>query len=349
MEQQSFNVTIKKYVVSYFDYLKLKLRLILLVGVSFALLGLLYAYIKTLKYTARTTFVVEDSKGMGAGSGIMGALSGQFGSDILGALGGSNLLSGENIIELAKSRSIIRKTLMSAYDTNQSLADVYANTYKLKNKWKNSSEVNMDIHFALNKPSLTRMEDSLLNTLIDRIIKKDIQVFKPDRRLSLFEMNIIMLDEKLADLFCRRLLVKTSDLYIQSKTKRLVGNINRLQHLADSLRGHANQKTYDAAVAEFGTLDVNPQYYQQNVQKTINSRDEMLSSTVYSEVIKNLEISKASLLQETPTIQIIDMPDTPLPDNHIEWYEGLFGGLFGGLFITSFVFLFLYEPNIRKS
>jgi hypothetical protein len=345
--QTSFYHKVKAYLSAYISHLVSKMRLILIVGVSFALLGLLYSYIKTLKYTARTTFVVEDSKAMG-GSGIMGALSGQFGSEILGALSGSNLLSGENIIELAKSRNLIRQTLLTAYDSSQSLADVYASTYKLKKKWKNSSEVNADIFFTPNKAKYTRIEDSLLNTLIDKIIKKDIQVFKPDRRLSLFEMNIIMLDEKLADLFCRRLLVKTSDLYIQSKTKRLVGNINRLQHLADSLRGYANKKSLEAAQSDFGTLDINPQYYEQNVQKTINSRDEMLSSTVYSEVIKNLEISKASLLQETPTIQIIDTPDNPLPDNHIEWYEGFFGGLFAGLLITSFVLVFLYDPIIEK-
>jgi hypothetical protein len=347
MSEQSFYKVVKQYISAYLGYLKSKNRLILLVGISFGILGLVYSYIKTLKYTARTTFVVEDSKAMG-GSGIMGALSGQFGSEILGALGGSNLLSGENIIELSKSRSLIRKTLLSAYDSNQSLADVYANTYKLKTKWKKSRDVNADIFFHSQKAVFSRTEDSLLNTLIDKIIKKDIQVFKPDRRLGLFEMNVIMLDEKLADLFCRRLLIKTSDLYIQAKTKRLVGNINRLQHLADSLRGYANRKSYNAAMSEFGTLDVNPQYYEQGVQKTINARDEMLSSTVYSEVIKNLEISKMSLLQETPTIQIIDSPDTPLPDNHIEWYEGLLGGLFGGLFISSFILLFLYDPTPHK-
>jgi hypothetical protein len=346
MSEQSFYTIVKQYISLYLEHLKSKIRLILIVGISCSLLGLIYANFKTLKYTARTTFVVEDSKAIG-GNGIMGALSGQFGSEILGALGGSNLLSGENIIELSKSRSLIRKTLLSSYDSTQSLADVYATTYKLKKKWKKSSEVNAEIAFSPNKNTFSRVEDSLLNTLIDKIIKKDIQVFKPDRRLGLFEMDVVMLDEKLADLFCRILLTKTSDLYIQAKTKRLVGNINRLQHLADSLKGYANQKSYDAGMSDFGTLDVNPQYYEQNVQNTINSRDEILSSTIYSEIIKNLELSKVSLLQETPTIQIIDTPDRPLPDNHIEWYEGLFGGLFGGLFIACFVLLFLYEPKVK--
>ena len=54
------------------------------------------------------------------------------------------------------------------------------------------------------------------------------------------------------------------------------------------------------------------------------------------------------MLQETPTIQIVDSPDTPLPDNKIEWYEGLLAGLLTGLFMSVFVFVFLFEPTDKK-
>ncbi len=346
--QQSLYSRILNIVSIYIQYLRTKIKTIAIITAMSAVLGLLYAVLKPIKYTARSSFVVEDSKSLG-GSGIMGALSGQFGSEIMSALGGSNLLSGENIIELSKSRSLLRKTFLSPYtNTNYSLADKYAETLKLKKKWENSSKVNAHINFTLDKKQYTRIEDSLLNTLIDRVIKKDIQVFKPDRRLSLFEINITMLDEQLASLFCQRLLSNTSDLYINAKTKRIRGNISRLQHLADSLQQHANKKIQSAAASDFKLLDINPQYIQENVNSTIDSRDQALSGTIYAEVLKNLEISKVSLLQETPTIQLVDTPDTPLPDNEIEWYEGLLGGLFAGLFMSAFVFVFLYEPATEK-
>jgi hypothetical protein len=92
-------------------------------------------------------------------------------------------------------------------------------------------------------------------------------------------------------------------------------------------------------------LDLNPQYYEQEVESTINTREESLSGMIYAEVLKNLEISKASLLQETPTIQLVDTPETPLPSNLIEWYEGLIYGLLGGLFASIFLFVFLFEPK----
>lgn len=330
---------------TYLAFLRTKMALIAGITVLGALLGLAYVSFKPIKFTARSSFVVEDSKSLG-GSGLMGAISGQLGPELLGALGGSNLLSGENIIELAKSRSLLRKTFLTSYDGSPvSLADRYATSLKLKEDWLDSRKVGVKVDFSLTKKKYSRLEDSLLNTLIDRVIKKDIEVFKPDRRLSLFEINITMRDEQLASLFCKRLLSMTSDLYINAKTKRIKGNISRLQHLADSLQHYANQRVRSTAQSNFKMLDLNPQYYDQEVESTINTREESLSGMIYGEVLKNLEISKASLLQETPTIQLVDTPDTPLPSNLIEWYEGLIYGLLGGLFASIFLLVFLFEPK----
>ena len=329
----------------YLAFLRTKIGLIVGVTVLGAVLGFTYVSIKPIKYTARSSFVVEDSKSLG-GSGLMGAISGQLGPELLGALGGSNLLSGENIIELAKSRSLLRKTFLTSYDGSEmSLADRYATSLKLKEDWLDSRKVGVKVDFSLTKKPYSRLEDSLLNTLIDRVIKKDIEVFKPDRRLSLFEINITMRDEQLASLFCKRLLTMTSDLYINAKTKRIKGNISRLQHLADSLQRYANQRVRKTAQSNFKMLDLNPQYYDQEIESTINSREESLSGMIYAEVLKNLEISKASLLQETPTIQLVDTPDTPLPSNLLEWYEGLIFGLLGGFFASVFLLIFLFDPK----
>jgi uncharacterized protein involved in exopolysaccharide biosynthesis len=329
----------------YLAFLRTKIGLIVGVTALGAALGFAYVSIKPIKYTARSSFVVEDSKSLG-GSGLMGAISGQLGPELLGALGGSNLLSGENIIELAKSRSLLRKTFLTSYDGSEmSLADRYATSLKLKEDWLDSRKVGVKVDFSLTKKPYSRLEDSLLNTLIDRVIKKDIEVFKPDRRLSLFEINITMRDEQLASLFCKRLLTMTSDLYINAKTKRIKGNISRLQHLADSLQRYANQRVRRTAQSNFKMLDLNPQYYDQEAESTINSREESLSGMIYAEVLKNLEISKASLLQETPTIQLVDTPDTPLPSNLLEWYEGLIFGLLGGFFASVFLLIFLFDPK----
>ena len=181
-----------------------------------------------------------------------------------------------------------------------------------------------------------------------RVIEKDMSIFKPDRRLSLFELDISMRDEILASEFCQRLLSTISEFYINTKTKRLRGNISRLQFLADSLQKRTNSSIQTSAQSNLSLIDINPQFIQENIQNTIDSREELLSTTIYTEVIKNLEISKVSLLQETPTIQVIDAPDTPLEDNKNEWNEGLVGGFGAGFILSIIVLVFLYEPAIHS-
>ena len=336
------------FIKAYFSFLLLKRRWIIVSAMVGMLLGVSYVLLKPIKYIARSSFVVEDSKSIG-GSGILGALSGQFSSEIMSALGGgSNLLSGENILELSKSRSLLRKTFLTSYDgTNKSLADVYAEKLRLKKKWKESSKVGLDIQFDTGNKKFSRIQDSLLNTLIERVINKDLSIYKPDRRLSLFELNITMKDELLASEFCQRLLSTISEFYINTKTKRLRGNISRLQFLADSLQKNSNSSIKNSAQSSLSLTDISPQYIQENIQNTIDSREEILSTTIYTEVIKNLEITKLSLLQETPTIQLIDNPDTPLEDNKNEWYEGLLGGFGIGFLLSIVVLIFLYEPTIH--
>ena len=348
--QTTSNNRLSFVIKAYLSYLLLKKRWIFFSVIAGMLLGLSYVLLKPVKFIARSSFVVEDSKSIGS-SGILGALSGQFSSEIMSALGGgSNLLSGENILELSKSRSLLRKTFLTPYNgTNQTLADIYAETLKLKKKWEKSSKVGVYIQFSPADKKFNRIEDSLLNTLIVRVIEKDLSIFKPDRRLSLFELDITMRDEILASEFNQRLLSTISEFYINTKTKRLRGNISRLQFLADSLQKRTNGSVSTSAQSSVRLIDISPQFIEENIQNTINSREELLSTTIYTEVIKNLEISKVSLLQETPTIQVIDNPDTPLEDNKNEWYEGLLGGFLAGCMLSIMALIFLYEPAVKAS
>jgi hypothetical protein len=100
--------------------------------------------------------------------------------------------------------------------------------------------------------------------------------------------------------------------------------------------------------SELDVRDMNPIFYEKNAAKIINNRNENLSNSVYGEVLRNLELSKASLLQETPTIQVVDHPDRPLKNNKITWYRG---GFYGSvIFFISIcgLLVFLHEPAALK-
>lgn len=302
---------------------------LLLALVAGALAGTGYAWMKKTTYTARLTFVVEDAKS--SGGSLISALAGQFGLDVGGMAGGNGVLAGDNVLELLKSHSLLKKTLLTpAMDGNLSLADQYAAVYGLKEKWRAS--LGKEIKFLPGSDTADRVTDSLLQTIIRRLLEKEMTISKTDKKLGFFELQATTRNEWLSQQICERLLKVTTDFYIDTKTKRLKANIERLQKRADSLGIVLDRKTYATAEANQLLLDANPAYASPQVDAEINTRNKYLQATVFAEIVKNLEISKTALIQETPTVQVVDRPELPLKKHEWKWWEGL---LLGGVIALS--------------
>jgi uncharacterized protein involved in exopolysaccharide biosynthesis len=61
---------------------------------------------------------------------------------------------------------------------------------------------------------------------------------------------------------------------------------------------------------------------------------------MYLEIIKNLELSKITLLNQTPIINIIDKPVLPLEEEKTsKTLAGLLGGFLGGFLSVCFFIL----------
>lgn len=289
------------------------------------LLGALAAWFWTPSYTARLTFVIDESKS-GGGNGIS-ALAGQFGFN-LDALGGaSGVLAGDNVQELVKSHALIKSTLLSSYDNSQTLADKYAAVNKLNKKWLKYSSDGKIIRFPLNGKGCTRLQDSLLHEMTTLILNGDFGVAKIDKKLDFFEINTTMKDEKLALLFCERILKQATDFFIKTKTQRVRSNVTRLQHRADSIAALLNKKTFSLSAANQSLLNLNPAYTTANAGVEVRERDKIVLTTVFTETIKNLESSKAMLSQETPTVQIVDEPELPLKKNRLKYSVAILAGI----------------------
>jgi hypothetical protein len=282
---------------------------------------------------------VEESK-QGGGGSIVSALAGQFGFDVGSMTGSNGMLSGDNVLELLKSRSLIKKALLTPFTDSSrfSLADEYATAYEWKEKWKNSSKVGREIDFPVDKTQFSRLEDSLLQRIIKNISEEELSISKPDKKLNFFEIDFTSRNEKLSQLFSERILKIASDFYIETKTRRLRSNIDRLQQRSDSLGALLDKKTYSAAKAAQGLIDINPTYSSEAVTAEISSRNKMIQGTIYGEIVKNLEVSKTSLIQETPTVQIVDNPELPLKRNRVLWFVGLIiGGAIGKLIAAIYL------------
>lgn len=315
--------------------------------VAGALLGALAAKLKRPTYTARLTFVIDDSKS-GGGSNGLSALAGQFGFNLDGLGGASGVLARDNVQELVKSHRLIKATLLSPYDNTQTLADRYAAVNKLNDKWLKYSKDGKIIRFPLNGKGNTRVQDSLLHEMMILILSGDFGITKTDKKLDFFEINTTMKDEKLALLFCERILKQATDFFIKTKTQRIRSNVMRLQSRADSIAALLNKKTYTLSAANQSLLNLNPAYTSANAGVEVRERDKIVLTTIFSETVKNLEASKAMLSQETPTVQIVDEPELPLKKNRLKYSVAIFAGIVIAFLIASVGILIFKKRQSRS-
>lgn len=317
-------------------------------GIIGAIFGIVYAWLKPITYTSRLTFVVEESKA--GGGSLLSGLAGQLGFDLGGLSGTGGVLAGDNVQQLLRSQKMIKNTLLTPFGDSStvSIADEYARSSKLSEAWGKKYNDGKPIRFLLNSGTYTRLQDSLLQLIIKRISDKELAVGKPDKKLSFFEATVTMHNEALAQVFTIRLIDQATRFYIDTKTKRQRNNVNRLQARADSIGLLLNRKTYSASEANSVMLDVNPAYPTANVGLELKQRDKLVLQTIYAEIVKNLEISRTMLIQETPTFQIVDEPELPLKKNRTGYLISIiYGGLITG--IAGALFLLLSRKQVKNS
>jgi hypothetical protein len=351
--EEKGEISLKDLILTLTDWIRYfwkKKILIIVCGFLGAGLGILYAYIKVPTYNAELTFVVEDNQSSPLGS--YAGLASQFGLD-LGGTGNSNgAFSGDNILELLKSRRLVEKALLSGHlnfkGKEISLGEYFIEVNELREKWKTKPEL-IGIHYPVNpnRSSFTLLQDSLLNAFQKAITDKYLKVEKPDKKLSFIKVTCATPDEQFSKTFTENLVKVATDMYIDTKTQRNKINVDRLQLQADSLEIALNKKTYSAARVQ--DLNVNPARQMANVGTELVLRDKMVLQTMYGEVIKNLELSKLAMTQETPVIQIIDTPILPLDKKKFGKLKGLIiGGLLGGFLTLIFLAIRKVYADVMK-
>jgi hypothetical protein len=295
--------------------LKTQWRKIAIAGLIGGVIGIVYAEKQPITYTAKMTFIVEGGK---SGSNVagLGGIAGQFGLDLTGSVGGG-LFSGDNINVYFKSDNLARFVLLSKYDSTSSttLADKYAEVYKLKQGWAQNKKIGR-INFSQMNPNSasSRLNDSLLQSLIFRI-RGHLNMDRPEKKTGFIEIKITMINEALAKKFCERFVEKAVDQYISQNTQKQTAIIEKLQARADSLSFLLKSTTVSSARLQNSsvTMDINPLYRVGSaVASEITIREKTMLATMFSSVVQNLELAKFNLSQETPVIQVLDKPYLPL-------------------------------------
>lgn len=291
-------------------YFRHKWLTIVLIGLIGAGMGFIYALLKKPVYLAELSLVVEDTKSSSLGA--YASLASQFGID-LGSGGGSGVFSGENILVFLKSRLMVEKALLTPVRINEkekSLIDLYIDSYALKDDWKSPALKNITFPPSVNSKSFTLLQDSVLSVVYQKIVKQNLDVAKFDKKLSFIGINCTSVNEIFSKTFAERLVKEATAFYVDTKIRRSKTNVDKLQVKADSLESLLNRKTYSAAITQ--DLNLNPAKRVATVNTELAQRDKAVLQTMYGEVLKNLEMSRMVMAQETPIIQVVDTPVLPL-------------------------------------
>lgn len=296
--------------------LKSKWLLMLAIAVIAAIAGYFYAKSRVPIYTATTTFVLENPEGS-SGLGQYAGLASMVGVDLGG--GGGGIFQGDNILELYKSRTMIEKTLLSEVSDEgktQLLIDRFIDFNELRKTWAEKPALK-DIQFVRHDKRqitrATRLQDSVLAAIAGSINKSNLTVVKPDKNLSIIRVDVKTKDEFFSKKFNDQIVRNVNDFYVQTKTKKSLQNVSILKEKVDSVTKVMNGAIFTVASVADATPNLNP---TRQLQRTAPMQRSQFSAetnkVILAELMKNLELSKISLLKETPLIQIVDQPEYPL-------------------------------------
>jgi hypothetical protein len=297
--------------------------LIMGVGLLFALGGYFKVKMAKPSYTASLTFALEQ----GGGASGLGGLASQFGFSMGG---GGEGLGGDNLLSLMKSRRIVQDVLMSPIYVNGDSV-LLVNQYvaaqpKLKAKWDSLGLYPMTVATCCDPK-----QDSALGVVVKSVSEKALAVAKVDKKLSFVTVSYTGSDEVFTGAFVELLTAKSTDFYVQTKMSNSNANIAKLERRVDSVSAEMQ-----AAMVGFASAQDQNSFTVQSVAKVSSVQKQMkvtMLTTLYGELVKNLELSKTMMAREEPLITIIDRPHYPLRVRESKLKSAVIGG-FLGVFLT---------------
>jgi len=297
--------------------------LIMAVGLLFALGGYFKVKMAKPSYTASLTFALEQ----GGGASSLGGLASQFG---LSVGGGGEALGGDNLLSLMKSRRIVQDVLLSKIyvegDSVLLINQYVATKTKLKAKWDTLGLYPIDA-----KECCAPMQDSAIGIVVKNVLEKSLAVAKVDKKQSFVTVTYEGHDEVFTGAFVELLTAKSTNFYVQTKMSNSNTNIAKLERRVDSVSAELQY----AMVGYSAAQDQNS-FTVQSTAKVPTMQKQMkvtMLTTLYGELIKNLELLKTMSAREEPLITMIDGPHYPLRVHESKLKSAAIGG-FLGVFLT---------------
>jgi hypothetical protein len=235
---------------------------------------------------------------------------------------------------------MLKKTLLSSCVIHRDtglLINRYIEFNNLKERWNKEKEL-VGVDFNINPKDYTVKHDSLVNRIVKSILESSLKVSKQDKKLSIINVSYVSKDELFSKEFVEALVGNVNEFYRVTKTKKSAENVAVLQKQTDSVRRALNSAISGVAISADANPNPNPARQVLRVPGQRRTVDVQASSAVLEELIKHLEISKLTMRNDEPLIQIIDRPVLPLDNDRIGMLKG---SILGGLVVCFLMVIFL--------
>lgn len=277
-------------------------------GIVGAGLGLGYTWIKKTKYTAELVFVTAEAEEGGLSK--LSAIGSQFGFDFGG--GSSGAFGGDNLLELMKSRLLVEQTLFDSL-SHEGRRFRLLEYYLRRDSSVESETPIVPLSAIANRESCGFRQDSLLKEVYKRITQGGLVVENQDKELAFKKVAFTDVDPVFAKAFVENLTENVTDFYLETKFRQARSNIRLLERKADSVERVLRSRMVSVAVQRDQNQFLTNS--EGTVQMVKQQMEVQLLTTMYGEVVKNLELSRTMAAHNQPLIQVIDRPRFPLEDD----------------------------------
>jgi hypothetical protein len=339
--QETDEISLKELIQkagSILGYLKTQWWKLLLISLLGGIGGYVHAKFQKPQYTAKLTFALAEG---GDKMGGMSSIASQFGLDLGG--GSAGAFSGDNLLELMKSRLLIEKTLLTSVDSfgiSKLLVNQYIDFNKPKKTKPRKPSDSQPVTFDVNKienGNFSLAQDSFLAKVSADLTKTNLQVAKVDKKLAIVSVSFTGEDPWFAKNFTQILTQNVTEFYVETKTGQMRKNVRMLEYKVDSVKQALGRAMYGVA----SEVDGN-QFLVRGVAKVPQAKKQLeiqVLSTMYGELIKNLELSRTMMAKDQPLIQLIDQPRFPLEKKSTSKLRNAIGGAILFFFLTTFFLL----------
>ena len=289
----------------YTKYLYAKRKKIIILFFIFLFIGIFLGYKVDSKYNAELTFVVENQQSS-VNLGSISGIASQFGFDL--GSGSEGTFSEENIQEFLKSQKVIYAVL------NQTVKiDGYKGRFL--EHYLRINEIDA-IFIEDNQNSKSNLNnDSIKSFIWQEILEENLGVQMQDDDANIIVLSYESNNQLFSKQFVEAMIDELSKMYIDYKTAQSRRTLSFLEERADSV--FVELKNSEEEYAR--VVDVNQRIVKASgrLKELQLLRETQVLNTMYLEIVKNLELAKMTLLNQTPIISVLDKPVLPLEDEKI--------------------------------